>query len=538
MRSPASSRPGAPRFPGANAIRPLAAPAVGHAAEGATYRRILRGDPVTLDPARIADAYGRSVAQQIFDGLVQFDQTLTVVPALAKHWKASRDGLTWTFTLRPDVKCHHGREVTADDVVYSFTRLLDPAVKSGAADLFSSIRGAVDFQTGRAPTVSGLTALDRYTVQVVLSQATGSFVSAAAVGHAKIVPREVVEQHREGFGSRPVGTGPFKFTGRERNREITLGANAEYFDGPPRLGRIVDRIYTGERADAIYDDFKRGELEDAPPPTHLSATEFRRVATDPTHVYVKRSLQRVRFYGFNVKAKPLDSRLVRQAISHAIDREEIIEDLQQGRVLTARGILPPGMFAYNPKLSGYAYDPARARALRAQAGFPEGRGLAPVTIWSTVKDDRVLREHELIRKNLAAVGIRVEFQYQTDWPTFSRQLNERKFPGYLYAWFADVPDPDSFLSKLFNSTSRWNYTGYANPAVDALLAEGRRTREPLQRAEVYRRAEQLIMDDAPVLPIWHYVYERLFQPYVRDVEVSSFGDPYIPFRKVWLDRPR
>jgi peptide/nickel transport system substrate-binding protein/oligopeptide transport system substrate-binding protein len=493
---------------------------------------------VTLDPARIADAYGRSVAQQIFDGLVQFDQTLTVLPALARHWKGSRDGLTWTFTLRQGVKFHHGREVTADDVVYSFSRLLDPAVKSGAADLFSGIRGAAEYQAGRAPTVSGLTAIDRYTVQVALSQATGSFVAAAAVGHAKIVPREVVEHLGEGFGSQPVGTGPFKFVGWERNKEIVLGANPDYFQGGPRLGRIVYRIYTGERADSIYDDFKRGELEDAPPPTHLSPEAFRRVVTDPTHVYVKRSLQSVRFYGFNVKAKPLNARLVRQAIAHAVDRETINGELYQGRVLTARGILPPGMFAYNPKLVGYPYDPPRARALLAQAGFPEGRGLAPVTIWSTVKDERVVREHELIRKNLEAVGIRAEFHYQTDWPTFSRLLNERKLPGFLYAWFADVPDPDSFLSKLFHSTSRWNYTGYANPAVDELLVRGRRTGDPLQRAEIYRRAEQLIMDDAPVLPVWHYVYERLFQPYVRDVEVSSFGDPYIPFRKVWLDRPR
>jgi len=97
---------------------------------------------VTLDPARIADIYSRSVAEQIFDGLVRFDQTLTITPALAQHWKASRDGLSWTFTLRKGVKFHHGREVTADDVIYSFTRLLDPKVKSGVADLFLSIRGA------------------------------------------------------------------------------------------------------------------------------------------------------------------------------------------------------------------------------------------------------------------------------------------------------------------------------------------------------------------------------------------------------------
>src|SRR5438105_15675629 len=134
-------------------------------AKGGTYRRPLGHDPETLDPARITDIYSRSVSQQIFDGLVQFDQTLMVAPALAEFWKASRDGLTWTFTLRKGVRFHNGREVTAEDVVYSLTRILDPKIRSGAADLFGAIKGAREFREGRARTVAGLVAEDRYTVQ-------------------------------------------------------------------------------------------------------------------------------------------------------------------------------------------------------------------------------------------------------------------------------------------------------------------------------------------------------------------------------------
>ena len=128
---------------------------------GRVYRRPLDHDPATLDPARVGDIYGRSVAQQVFDGLVQFDETLTITPALAQFWKASRDGLTWTFTLRKGVKFHHGREVTADDVVYSFTRVVDPATKSGAADLFLAIRGAPEFRERKARQIAGLTAPDQ-----------------------------------------------------------------------------------------------------------------------------------------------------------------------------------------------------------------------------------------------------------------------------------------------------------------------------------------------------------------------------------------
>src|SRR5437867_13175748 len=135
---------------------------------GGVYRRPLDHDPGTLDPARVSDIYSLSVSRQIFDGLVQFSETLAITPAIAQFWYASRDGLTWTFTLRKGVKFHHGREVTAEDVVYSLTRLLDPRTRSGAADLFSNVMGAREFREGRAKTVAGLAAKDRYTVQIVL----------------------------------------------------------------------------------------------------------------------------------------------------------------------------------------------------------------------------------------------------------------------------------------------------------------------------------------------------------------------------------
>ena len=150
-----------------------------------------------------------------------------------------------------------------------------------------------------------------------------------------------------------------------------------------------------------------------------------------------------------------------------------------------------------------------------------------------------MREHEQIRKALAAVGIRAEFHYQTDWPAFSKHARRAaSFPIFLYAWYADVPDPDNFLFKLFHSQSPRNFIGYANPVVDDLLVQARAERDAQRRVELYRRAEQLILDDAPIIPVWHYTYERLFQPYVRSVEVNGLGDPYIPLRKIWLERAR
>jgi oligopeptide transport system substrate-binding protein len=495
----------------------------------AVYRRPLGNEPATLDPARINDVYGRSVAQQIFDGLVEFDQTLTIVPALAQYWRASRDGLTWTFILRKGVRFHDGREVSADDVVFSLTRLLDPKIRSTAADLFSNIQGAQDFREGRAPSVRGVTAVDASTVRVVLDEAQVPFVSMLAIGHAKIVPRAVVTSQGDAFGAAPVGTGPFRFERWDRRKEIVLAANPDYFGGAPRLGRIVYRIFPDEQSGAMFEEFRRGELEDSPVPMR----DYPKLLASTPGIHVKRPMFSIRFLGINTRMKPLDDVRVRQALIHAIDRESIIEEVTRGRFVLARGILPPGTLGYNPRLQGHGYDPARARELLAQAGYPQGRGLPPLAIWAGV---RLEREHELVRRDLAAVGVQAEFNYMTDWPQFSKMLTDGQFPVFQYAWFADVPDPDNFLFKLFHSRSPRNYTGYANPRLDDLLVRARNETDGQRRVDLYRRAEQIVIDDAVVIPFFHYTYERVFQPYVRSIEVNGLGDPYIPLRKIWMDR--
>ena len=500
------------------------------AGRGSVYRRPLGNEPGTLDPARVSGFYGLTVVEQIFEGLVQFDQNLMIAPALASYWKASRDGLIWTFTLRK-VNFHHGREVTADDVAFSFTRLLDPRLKSGAADLFSGIKGAREFREGKATTVEGLTVVDRHTIQVTLSEAFAPFVSMLAVGHAKIVPRDLVTQGSEAFGMRPVGTGPFKFVRWDRGREIVLAANREYYAGAPRLAEVRYQIFPGEPIDAIHREFLAGNLEDSPVP-------FEARGKPGPYQYIRRPMFSVRFYGFNTRHKPLDDRRVRQALVHAIDRDHIRDGIYLGRYHPARGILPPGTPGFNPEIGDTAYSLDRARLLLRQAGYGEGRRFPPLTLWSSVKSERLVREHHFIKTSLAAVGVPLDVRYETDWPTFSRLLEEGRLPFFLQAWYADVPDPDNFLTKLFFSKSPRNFTGYASTVVDDLLLQARAETDLSRRVELYRRAERMVLEEAPIMPVWHYTYERLFQPYVRSIEVNGLGDPYIPFRKIWLEAPR
>jgi peptide/nickel transport system substrate-binding protein/oligopeptide transport system substrate-binding protein len=418
--------------------------------------------------------------------------------------------------------------------VFSFSRILDPKLKSSAAESFMPIKGSRAFREGRARTVAGLQALDARTVQITLDAAFAPFVQVLALGHAKIVPRDLVEARGEGFGREPVGTGPFRFAQWDPGRSIVLTANPDHFDGPPRLGRIVYRIFPGENSAAMFQEFRKGLLEDSAVPTenHRAITE----GGGGEYVYVKRTMFNLRYYGLNARVKPLDDRRVRQAIVKAVDQASILDDVFGKRFTPARGILPPGTLGFNPLLRAATPDAQHARELLAQAGYPGGRGLSPITFWSGTRSERVVREHEHMARDLAGVGITAQFRYQTDWPAFQKLLEEGRMPAFLYAWFADAPDPDNFLFLLFHSQSPRNYSGYANPLVDNLLAQARTEPESTRRVDLYRRAEQLIVDDAAILPVWHRPYERVFQHYVRSVEVNGLGDPYIPFRKIWLER--
>ncbi len=499
---------------------------------GGTYRRPLSNNPSTLDPALISDIYGFTVAQQIFDGLVQYDGTLTIVPAIAQSWKGSRDGLSWTFYLRKGVKFHNGREVVADDVIYSYTRILDPRTNSKAAEVFLKVKGAKEFVEGRAKAVSGFRALDRYTVQIDLTEASAPFVAGLAIGYAKVVPKESVEAFGSGFGSHPVGTGPFKFVYWKKDGEIVLDANQDYYAGRPFLDRLEYRIYPGAPMDKMFGNFENGGLED----TFVPSTEIERVQDNRRYRFVRRPTLGTRFLGINTSQGPLANPLIRQALSYAIDREALIRDIYKNRYKAASGILPPGTYGYDPQFRPFPFDPERAKALLARAGYPGGKGLPIFQLWSSVKPPDIEQEHEAIKRYWAGVGIQLELDYNTNWPSFNSQVYEGKLPIFRYSWAADLPEPDNFLYRLFYSQSRSNMTRYRNERVDRILDRARAEQVYLKRLELYREAERLIMEDAPLIPLSYLNYERLFQPYVHSVEVSALGDPYIPMRKIWLSK--
>ena len=500
--------------------------------QGGVYRRPLANDPLTLDPARPNDIYGRTIANQLFDGLVQFDGALAIKPAIAETWTASRDGLVWTFSLKKGVKFHHGREVTADDIVYSFTRIVDPKTKSAGAPLFMKIKGARQFADGRAASVEGLAVLDRYTLQITLAESQAPFVSSLAVGFAKVVPREIVEKLGEDFGRQPIGTGPFKFMEWVRGKEITLAANPDYFEGRPRLDRLEYRIFTGEALDQMFEALERGNLEDS----GIPARQRPQLLNGRKYQFIRRPILGMAFLGINTAEKPLDDPRVRQALNYGIDRRTILHEIYQDQYLPGVGILPPGTYGYDPRLPGYPYDPKKAADLLAAAGYPGGKGLPVIQIWSARKNEEAMAEHDAIVKSWTALGVKAEVQYNTNWPEYKAQVYAGKLPIFRYSWYADTPDPETFLGQLFDSKSTDNITRYRSPAADSLLQRARLEPDAHRKLQLYQELERRIVGDAPLIVLSYYTYERVFQPYVKGIQVSALGDPYIPMKKIWIER--
>lgn len=499
---------------------------------GGVYRRPLEFNPKTLDPALAVDIHAVTVIQQIFDGLVQFDKDLNVIPAIARSWRISPDGLSYTFFLKEGIEFHSGREVKAEDFVYSFSRILDPETGSTSSDFFTRIDGAKEFMEKKAKEVKGLIAHDRYTLRIVLSEPYAPFISILAMKGAKVVPKEEVTRPGMNFGRSPVGTGPFKFVSMKEGEEIVLEANPGYFEGRPYLDRIIFKIFHGSPREEIFRRFKAGELEDS----FIPFEEVEEVKKDKHYIFVQRPILSLRFYGLNTRVDPLKKKEIRKAINLSIPKEEIGKDVLKGMAHLTDRIIPLGMPAYSPGKVSFKHQLEKAREFLKQAGYPEGKGLPPIEFWSAAKSELAVKELERVRQDLSKIGITLNIQYETQWPKFQELLASKKAPMFMYAWYADFPDPDNFLGTLFHSRSKYNFTAYDHPEVDRLLDKARAERDYLKRMGMYRKIEEIVLEDAPIVPMVNHLLQLVYQPYVKGIEMSSLGGAYIPMKKIWLEK--
>lgn len=499
---------------------------------GGIYRKPLEFMPRTLDPALSSDIYSVTVIQQLFDGLVQFDKNLNIIPAIAKSWKISPDGLTYTFYLREGVKFHNGREVTAEDFVYSMTRIIDPKTQSPAANFLDRVLGFKEFQERNANHLRGLNAIGKYIFEIKLSESYSPFLSILGMNKFKVLPKEELEKSGIEFGKFPVGTGAFKFVSMKEGEEIILEANQDYFERRPYLDKIIFKIFHGAPQEKILKEFKEGNFEES----FIPAEEIENVVKDKRYIFLQRPTLSWRFYGFNLLSKPLDNKKLRKAINFAVDKKAIISQIHKNQFHLAKGILPPGMPGYDPKRDIYPHDEIRAKKHLTEAGYGKGKSIPILEIWSATNSEAAQRELDEIKSQLNKIGVQAIIHFETNWPNFVSMLRDNKAPVFMRAWYADFPDPDNFLGILFHSKSKYNYMAYHNPEVDRLLDRAKAERDYLKRMEMYRKIEGIVLEDAPIIPMVNHLFQMAYQPYVRGIEVNALGGPYIPMKKIWLEK--
>jgi peptide/nickel transport system substrate-binding protein/oligopeptide transport system substrate-binding protein len=235
-------------------------------------------------------------------------------------------------------------------------------------------------------------------------------------------------------------------------------------------------------------------------------------------------------------SKPLDSKKLRKAVNFAIDKRFIVSQIHKDQFHLAKGILPPGMPGYDPMRNPYPFDETQAVKLLSEAGYRKGQTPPTLEIWSNTKSEAAQKELNEIHSRLGKVGIATTLHFETDWPNFESMLRANKAPMFILAWYADFPDPDSLFYSLFHSKSKNNFVAYHRMEVDRLLDKARAERDYLKRMAAYRKIEEIVLEDAPIVPMINHLLQLVYQPYVRGIELNALGGPYIPMKKMWLKR--
>ncbi len=476
--------------------------------------------PLTLDPAISADMSSHSYVMHIFSGLVRLDQELNIVPDIAESWEKSPDGKTYTFYLRQRVRFHDGREVKAADFKYSWERACDPATGSGtAATYLGDIVGAKDMLAGKTGELSGVEAVAEYTLRVTIDAPRAYFLNKLAYPTAFVVDRADVASG-QGWWREPNGTGPFKLKEWRAGQRLILERSEVYYGAAPRLEQVTYRLSPYPPM-ALYEI---GQIDVAA--VSMSYVDQVRDETNPLHEELAVTPELSLYYvGFNTAAPPFDDVDVRRAFCLAVDKRRIARVILRDMVNVADGILPPGMPGYDEALEGLDFDAERARQLIAASKYGDVSNLPAITL--TVEGygngipsylGAIIQEW---RRNL---GVEVSVR-QLETQQFLYNLKQEKDEMFMLGWVADYPDPHNFLDILFYTGSENNIFEYSNPTLDALLDQAAIEQDKAERLAMYRQAEQVVVDDAPCIPLFHGTNYIVVRPYVKGYGLNPLGIP-------------
>jgi len=483
--------------------------------------------PMELDPAISADATSYTYVMQIFSGLVRLDHELNVVPDIAGNWEKSPDGKTYTFYLQQGVKFHNGKEVKAADFKYSWERACDPDTASGtAATYLGDIVGAKDMLAGKAGEISGVEVIDSYTLRVTIDAPKAYFLNKLAYPTAFVVDKGNVESG-ENWWQEPNGTGPFKLKDWEEGQWLILERSQIYYGELAKLEQVVFDL----RLYPPMDMYETGQIDVVS--VYLPYIDRVSDETGPFYPELAVTPELSLYYvGFNTAKPPFDDVNVRRAFCHAVDKELIAKVILRSMVNEADGILPPGMLGYNEALEGLDYDMEKAEELIAASRYGDVSNLPPITLTVDGYGNSIPSYlGAIIQEWQQNLGVEISVR-QLETENFLYNLKQEKDEMFTMGWIADYPDPHNFLDILFYTGSEVNISEYSNPSLDTLLDQAAIEQDGAVRLAMYQQAEQLVVGDAPCLPLFHGANYILVEPYVKGYELSPLGIPDLS--KVYL----
>ncbi|WP_245957831.1 ABC transporter substrate-binding protein [Niabella yanshanensis] len=491
----------------------------------------------SLDPAFAKNQSTMWPAHQLFNTLVEIDDSLNIKPSIATHWDISDDKRVYTFYLRPDVLFHNdacfpqgrGRRLVAADVVFSLSRIMDPATASPGAWIFN----------GKADSIQPFKALSDTTFQLRLLQPYQPILGILSMQYCSIVAPEAVQLYGKEFRQHPVGSGPFKFVKWEEGQALIFGKNENYFEKDSTGNRLpyldgVKISFKDSRATEFL-LFRQGQLDfinelDPSFKDEVLTKKgiLRNIWKDKIELQTQPYLN-IEYLGILVdstnpivKNSPLRLKKIRQAINYGFDRRKMILYLRNSLGTPAEsGFVPTGLPSFNDSIvTGYTYHPGKAAQLLKEAGFPGGKGLTPVKLLTiSIYADF----GNFIARQLEEIGIPVQVEVVQKSLLFE-MTSGSKAAFFRGGWIADYPDAENYLSVFYSKNpAPPNYTRYNNPAFDKVFEQAIKETNDSIRYALYRQADQIVINDAPVVPLWYDKVIRLVQKNVTGFSPNALN---------------
>lgn len=461
----------------------------------------------SLDPAFAKSQNNIWATRHLFDGLVQLDEDLNVIPAVAESWDISEDGKSYTFTLRDDVYFHENicfgniktRRVVADDIAYSLSRIIDPAVNSPGSWLFN----------GKVDAADPFTVLNDTIFRINLTEPFRPFLGILTMQYCSIIPHEAISYYGNQFLSNPVGTGPFYFKKWIENQALFLLRNDRYFEGSSEIEGVRTSFITDRKI--AFLELLKGNIEYSSGLESSFINEL--LNADGTLKedkrdkinYQKSPFLNTEYLGINMEmaqSSSLKIKEVRQALNFAIDRDLMLQVLRNnvGKPAVA-GFIPRGLPSHaSGHVDGYSYDLNKARTLLAKAGFPNGKGMDPLTLFT---NQDYIDITTYVAKEWEKIGVRTTIELMES-AVLRAGMRKSSIPFFRASWIADYPDGESFLCMFYSKNpAPPNYTRFKNDDFDLLYEEAIRESDDKKRMELYWAMERILIEEAPVIFLFY-----------------------------------